>query len=528
MLESDDDFIEDEVSEEPLTWSSDFNEFRGVREDFNEEAGPKIEGTSPLGLFTQIWDQPLMDSIVHETNHYAWETITGFFETGDSMPSKSRMNDWVETSVSELYRLIGVMIFMSICVRSRLEEYWMTGVMGMPEFRKLMSRDHYVMLLKFLHFTDNNNIHVQGRDKKIAKIKPIIDYLNKKFQSIYVPHREVSIDESLLLWKGHLSWKQCIRSKAARFGIKSYELCEAVTGYVVNLILYAGKGTTTAETVYGFTTSTAKIVLELFKNYLGKGYTLFMDNFYNSVPLTQFLKKHKTDVVGTLNRRRKDTPVEIQNLQDKRMARGSVVSRHCGDVSVIAWKDVKLVTTVSTYHKTDMAPGHRAGQPCSKPVVVHEYNKYMGGVDLKDQKLSMYLLERKRGIKWYIKVFRRLLNISILNAYIIYCANIGQHKKMTHRQFRFKLAEELCLEFGQNVSSRSRQVPIPTCSRLNRDFNHFPVHNEVTEERTKKQDKFKRGRCVRCRQKCNIACSHCTVYICVGQCWLEYHTLENL
>lgn len=30
--------------------------------------------------------------------------------------------------------------------------------------------------------------------------------------------------------------------------------------------------------------------------------------------------------------------------------------------------------------------------------MVHDYNKYMGGVDLKDQKMSMYLLERKRGI----------------------------------------------------------------------------------------------------------------------------------
>jgi hypothetical protein len=32
-----------------------------------------------------------------------------------------------------------------------------------------------------------------------------------------------------------------------------------------------------------------------------------------------------------------------------------------------------------------------------KPVFVLEYNQQLGGVDLKDQKLQPYLLERKRG-----------------------------------------------------------------------------------------------------------------------------------
>lgn len=86
-----------------------------------------------------------------------------------------------------------------------------------------------------------------------------------------------------------------------------------------------------------------------------------------------------------------------------------MVSRHCGDISVTAWKDVK-VTTVSTFHDNGVVQGHRAGEAVIKPSVVEEYNRFMGGVDLKDQKLSMFLMERKRGVKWYIKVYKRLLN----------------------------------------------------------------------------------------------------------------------
>jgi hypothetical protein len=47
-----------------------------------------------------------------------------------------------------------------------------------------------------------------------------------------MPESDVSVDESLMMWKGHTSWKVYIPSKRARFGIKSFELCEAKSGYV--------------------------------------------------------------------------------------------------------------------------------------------------------------------------------------------------------------------------------------------------------------------------------------------------------
>ncbi|XP_013139283.1 PREDICTED: piggyBac transposable element-derived protein 4-like isoform X2 [Papilio polytes] len=432
-------------------WSEDWSGFTGVKEHFNEAVGPKIEGISPLAIFSQIWDQPLMESIVASTNQYAWETIVKYTETESGIPPKSRLHSWDETSVDELYRLIAVIILMSICVRNRIDEYWSTGTLGMPEFRKIMSINRYTLLMKFLHFVDNSTIDTDshGAERKLAKIKPLLDNLNNKFQEVYAPRRELSLDESLLLWKGRLSWKQCIRSKAARFGIKSYDLCEAATGYVLNTMIYTGKNSS-LPTIYGFQSSTEKIVIHLFNSYLNKGFSLFMDNYYNSIELCRFLKTKKTDVVGTISRRRKQIPDAIKAV-DKKVDRGTVVSRHCGDISVVCWKDVKLVSAVSTYHKNDMVEGRRAGEARQKPAVIDTYNAFMGGVDLKDQKLSTYLLERKRGLKWYIKVFKRLLNTAILNSYIIYVANMGQQKPVTHRAFRYRLVEEI-LENGITVS----------------------------------------------------------------------------
>jgi hypothetical protein len=56
--------------------------------------------------------------------------------------------------------------------------------------------------------------------------------MNGIFQSAYLPSENISADESLTLWKGHLGIRQYIPLKAAKFGIKTFELCESSTGYL--------------------------------------------------------------------------------------------------------------------------------------------------------------------------------------------------------------------------------------------------------------------------------------------------------
>jgi hypothetical protein len=76
--------------------------------------------------------------------------------------------------------------------------------------------------------------------KKLFKIFPVISHLNKTFQELYLPNQDISIDESLTLWKGRLSFKQYLTLKASKFGIKTYKLCDAPTGYVWSCIYRQG------------------------------------------------------------------------------------------------------------------------------------------------------------------------------------------------------------------------------------------------------------------------------------------------
>jgi hypothetical protein len=61
------------------------------------------------------------------------------------------------------------------------------------------------------------------------------------------------------------------------------------------------------------------------------------------------------------------------------------------------------------------------GQGNENPVSVIDYNKSMGGVDLKDQPLQLHLLERKKMIIWYIKVVRKLLIVTIQSCMNVLC-----------------------------------------------------------------------------------------------------------
>ena len=89
--------------------------------------------------------------------------------------------------------------------------------------------------------------------------------------------------------------------------------------------------------------------------------------------------------------------------------------------------------------------------------------------ELKDQNFQPYLLERKKINKWYIKLFRRLLNIAVLNCIVICCTNSGQ-TKIDHFKFRVELVQALLTEHGsesvgkfQGRHSIYKAIPTKRC-----------------------------------------------------------------
>ena len=96
------------------------------------------------------------------------------------------------------------------------------------------------------------------------------------------------------------------------------------------------------------------------------------------------------------------------------------IARHSGPVTVLKLCDKRNVTMVSTYHSADTQRVSNKGKETEKPLCAIDYNHNMGGVDLKDQLLNMYMVERIKMTKLYLKLFKRLLNSTVLNSFVVY------------------------------------------------------------------------------------------------------------
>ena len=89
-----------------------------------------------------------------------------------------------------------------------------------------MSRDCFLLMLKFLHLTNNEDQVARGQPghDKLFKIRKFMEGLVEKFKSVYKLHNEISIDGSMISYKGRLSFLQFMPKKPVKWGMKTWVL----------------------------------------------------------------------------------------------------------------------------------------------------------------------------------------------------------------------------------------------------------------------------------------------------------------
>jgi hypothetical protein len=112
--------------------------------------------------------------------------------------------------------------------------------------------------------------------------------LENRRTTIFVPGQQLSLDESLLRAFGRMKFKVGIISKAARYGIKLYVVTDAVTSFVLGIIVYTGKFTYLEATTES-TKKTVQVVQQLCEPFCGTFHTIYIDQFYSSVDLLKQL-----------------------------------------------------------------------------------------------------------------------------------------------------------------------------------------------------------------------------------------------
>ena len=156
------------------------------------------------------------------------------------------------------------------------------------------------------------------------KVHKLLDLITPKFEQEYIPHKEVTIDEAMMPFKGRLSFKQYMKDKHVKWGIKVFVLSDAHNSYVYMLQVYTDKNLDSSVSAVGLCT---RVVLKLMSGLENYHNELFTDNYYTSPTLYMTLYNRGVNACGTVRATRQAFPKVFVTITMAIMTLGQMV--HC-------------------------------------------------------------------------------------------------------------------------------------------------------------------------------------------------------
>ena len=93
---------------------------------------------------------------------------------------------------------------------------------------------------RFLHFDDDTQYNLADPDRdKLYKLRSVINMIKDRCYRIFSVGKCLSVDGSVVVFKGRLRFKQYISSKRATYSIKLYQLCMS-NGTLLDFHVYHG------------------------------------------------------------------------------------------------------------------------------------------------------------------------------------------------------------------------------------------------------------------------------------------------
>ena len=506
--------------------------------DFIEESGPiGVDDDATAGqLFDLFFSEEVLDMLVTETNRYADVCIANAAGRQGDAPD-SRVNKWKPVTTQDMKSFLALVLLMGIDQRPSYELSWSTDkYLSTPGLREIMPRNRFLSILCFLHVVDNNDAIPRGQrgHDRGFKIRPLINLLVPLWQRYYAPAKEISVDESMIPFKGRTGILQYLPKKPNKWGLKAWGLADAKSGYMWNWSLYLGKEKVAA--MYKDVGVAHRVVVSLAQPLYHRRHVLYMDNFFTCGPLFRELAQNGMGACGTIRLNRKGIPDSVKAAKPK--LGDAPVIRQRGPLRYIIWKDkrvIYLMTTVhtgETFQKTVRARGHEDNRRVvDKPCAIESYTQFMGGVDRADKAMSYYM-NAHRSLKWWKKVFFYLLEVCFCNALIIWRAK-HPGERVLATKFRMDIVHHL--QDGapgvrpRHIRQPAAPAPAGVPQRLVVGPHHFPA---ISEHRVS-GDRLPRLDCVVCsvrgqnRHQTTTVCSECKVPLCPWPCFQRYHKLVN-
>nr|XP_023020154.1 piggyBac transposable element-derived protein 3-like isoform X1 [Leptinotarsa decemlineata] len=296
----------------------------------------------------------------------------------------------------------------------------------------------------------------------------------------------------MIKYYGNHGCKQFIRGKPIRFGYKVWSM-NTKEGYLINFEVYQGKrfvGNEKDERAFG---KAAAPFVAMLRDLPHKNlpYKFYLDNIFSSIQLFNFSRINGYSGTGTIrdNRIPKQCPLKSK-AKLKKAPRGTFDHCIAKDVGIILarWVDNSIVTAASTSYGVQPTCNVKRYSQSDKKVIevprpnlIGQYNNFMGGTDQMDENLGRYRISI-RGKKWWWCIFTWMIDVAIINAWILRRKSMGVHSEQL--SFRRDIAQTYLHKYGVMPKVGGRP---PTdrnsisCNRVADDvrydeMNHLLVH----------------------------------------------------
>ena len=376
-----------------------------------------------------------------------------------------------------------------------------------------MRRNTFEQIMRCLHFADN----MKMTDDRFYKVRSLFMHINKVCKPKY-QQEFYSVDEIMVPYFGKHGDKQFIRGKPIRFGFKIWAICTS-DGSLLHAEPYCGSHTNIPDVGLG---QGPNVVMSLAdKINLQAGQHIVFDNLFTSLALLENLAEQGIGGTGTLREDRlHGAPLTVKKEMEKQK-RGYMQEAFTGCVSVVKWKDNKVVSVASNKLRSFPKQNAKRWSKTEKkhidvdmPNSVMVYNQHMGGVDVFDQQVSAYRI-RIRSKKWWWSLFAWTVNAQITNAWMLF-RKLGN--SITLLEFIRHGVIAIMKEYGT-----PRMAPGPR--RLATGLASSTVRYNGQQHWIKKGDQ-PNSRCRECSRRTVFLCKMCAVPL-HPECMEKYHTFTE-
>jgi hypothetical protein len=481
---------------------------------------------------------------------------------------KCRLARWKPITVVEMRMFFAVASFLGVVgIQNRKASWSRSRIFGQPFLHGCMSLRRFESIVSCLHYEDSwtmgpDALKAANERDCFWQIHGLVNDVSRRAKIYWKMGRKISIDEAVIPFKGRHRGRCYNPKKPAKYHFKTFAMNDADTGYQYHSYFYRGKEESRPADVPA-TMWPVVTMVQASPEIQNAGHVLATDNWYTQPQLTDWLKAHGIESVGTCKSSR------LHVVTPKRpvgFPRGGIFKAKFGGKKergfsmvhettvadrkyyVTSWQDKKSVYMLSSYPPSQgkcfrkIKVGRTwTEQVLPRPSVVRHYNAGMGGTDLHDQRLSTFRSTLKSR-RWQVRTLTNTFQSVCMNAFILQKTSINMGKTHTSLDFiesmiaecaNMQLAEENQLQSpGPDSPSpfdghkRAYWLANPTTRCVGRHFLHQMEGSSLPDVVGSKR-KDNRRQCMVCADRCLTFCRQCGVHLCIGSCNETFHTCNN-